>query len=174
MAQPRRSARLAALSQPVEIDLTDPDGFSDGMSEDLTSFSDNVPLPPATSGFVCDGHFASSGPLSRCVLQCCSRHPLTVRDRLGLRVLPVRGLPRLQLSVPFLFGLPPLPALVLRSPRGGSCRRVHDLFLSSVLGHFLQCALLPSTHSLRMLGSVSPFLRRPLPFLHTGPRPRPF
>ena len=81
------------------------------------------------------------------------------RDRLGPRVLPVRGLPRLQLSVPFLFGLPPLPALMLRSPRGGSCRRVHDLFLTSVLGHFLQCALLPSTHSLRMLGSVSPFLR---------------
>ena len=31
-----------------------------------------VPLPLAPSCFVCDGHFASSGPLSRCVLQCCS------------------------------------------------------------------------------------------------------
>ena len=78
MSQPRRSARLAARFQqsasslPVEIDLTDPDGFSDGMSEDLASFSDNVPLPPASSCFVCDGHFASSGPLSRCVLQCWS------------------------------------------------------------------------------------------------------
>ena len=76
MAQPRRSARLADLSQqssqvPVEIDLTDPDGFSDNMKEDLTPFSD-VPLPPVPSCFVCDGHFASSGPLSRCVLQCCS------------------------------------------------------------------------------------------------------
>ena len=100
-----------------------------------------------------------------------SAHALAVCDRLGPRVLPVSGLPRLQLSVPFLFGLPPLPTLVLRSPHGGSCR--HDLFISSVHCIFLQCALLPSTHSLRMPGSVSPFLRRPLPFLHTGLRPRP-
>ena len=28
---------------------------------------------PAPSCFVCDGHFTSSGPLSRCVLQCCPR-----------------------------------------------------------------------------------------------------
>ena len=41
---------------------------------------------------------------------------------------------------------------------------MHDLFISSVICLFLQCALLPSTHSLRMLGSVSPFLRRPCPF----------
>ena len=77
MAQPRCSARLAALSQqtspvPVEIDLTDPDFFSDNMSKDLASPSDIVPLLPAPSCFVCDGHFASSGPLFRCVLQCCS------------------------------------------------------------------------------------------------------
>ena len=64
------SSQLSSL--PVEINLTDPDGFSDDMSEDLASFPDNVPLPPAPSCFVSDGHFASSGPLSRCVLQCCS------------------------------------------------------------------------------------------------------
>ena len=32
-------------------------------------------MSPAPSCFVCDGHFTSSGPLSRCVLQCC---PLSV------------------------------------------------------------------------------------------------
>ena len=51
------SARLAALSQqssqvPVEINLTDPDGFSDDMSEDLLSLTMSLfllPLPPASS-----------------------------------------------------------------------------------------------------------------------------
>ena len=94
--------------------------------------------------------------------------PLAVCHRSGASAFSICGLPRLQFSVPFLFGLPPLPARVLCSPCGGSCRRVHDLFFSSVICFFLQSSLLPSTHSLRMLGSVSPRLRRPLPFLHTG------
>ena len=44
MSKLRRSARLAARSQqsvsllPVEIDLTDLDGFSDDISEDLAPF----------------------------------------------------------------------------------------------------------------------------------------
>ena len=48
MSQPRRSARLATLSQKTSqqpVGLTDPDGISDGMSEDLAPFSDDVPLP---------------------------------------------------------------------------------------------------------------------------------
>ena len=93
----------SASSLPVEINLTDPDGFSDDMSEDLASFSDNVPLPPAPSCFVSDGHFASSGPLSLRLAVLLSAHTLAVMcDRLGPGVFPVSGLPRLQLSVPFL------------------------------------------------------------------------
>ena len=109
--------------------------------------------------------------LSRCVLQCCSLpHPLTVRGRLGPTSLPVRWFAPLATLSPLPFsGLPPFPAFVQRSPCGGSCRRVHDLFLSPVLRPFLQCALLPSTHSLRMFGLVSAFLWRALPFLHAGP-----
>ena len=58
--------------------------------------------------------------------------------------LPVSDLPCIVIC-----GLPPLSALVLRSPRGGSCRRVHDLFRPPIHGIFLQCALLPSAHSQR-------------------------
>ena len=74
---------------------------------------------------------------------------------------------RLLFSVPFLFELLPLPALVLCSPRGGSCKRVHVLF-SSVLCFFFQSSLLPSMHSLRMLGSFSPCLRRALSACRTS------
>ena len=82
MSQPRRSARLAARfqsarssppslpPQPMSIDLTDTEPISDGLSDDLVL--SEVDAFPAPSCFVCDGHFASSGPLSRCVLQCCS------------------------------------------------------------------------------------------------------
>ena len=180
MSKPRRSARLAARFQlsasslPVEIDHTDPDGFSDDMSEDLASLSDNAPLPPAPSCFVCDGHFASSRPLSRCVMQCCSLpiHLQCVTDSVHESSQSV-VCPACNTQSPSSLDFLHFQHLLLRSPRGGSCRRVHDLFLSSVLCLFLQCALLPSTHSLRMPGSVNPFLRRPLPFLHTGPRPSP-
>ena len=84
---------------------------------------------------------------------------LHVCHRSGASAFSICGLPRLQLSAPLLFGFPPLPALVLRSPRGGSCRRVHEMFRPSVLCFILQSLLLPSAHSLRMIGSVSPFLR---------------
>ena len=46
-----------------------------------------------------------------------------------------------------------------------------DLFPPSIHGIFFQCVLLPSAHPLRVSGLVSPFLPRPLPFLHRGPRP---
>ena len=77
MSQPRRSARLAARFQQSASSLpvlTDPDGFSDDMSEDLASFSDNVPLPPAPS---CLRLFWASLSLRLAVLL--SPHPLTVR-----------------------------------------------------------------------------------------------
>ena len=161
MSQPRRSARLAADSLQtsqvlVESDLTDLDGFSDDMSEDLAPFSDDVPLPPAPSYFVCGGHSLLLGHPPASFLQCCSSHTLAMHHRLGPRVFPVSDLPRLQRSVPYLCGLPPLSALVLRSPRGGSCKRVHDLLQPSICCIHLQCALLPSAHSLRLPGSVSP------------------
>ena len=98
--------------------------------------------------------FASSGPLSRCVLQCCPFPSTCSSSPIWCICLLNLWSARLQLSVPFLFELPPLPALVLCSPCGGSCRRVHDLLQPSIYGIFFQCALLPSTHSLRMLGSV--------------------
>ena len=88
-----------------------------------------------------------------------SSHPFAAYHRLSPRVFPVSDLPRLQRLAPFLCGLPPLSAPLLHSPRGGSCKRVHDLFWSSIHGIFLQCALLPSAHSLRVPGGVSPLLR---------------
>ena len=144
MSQPRRSARLAARfqsarssppslpSQPMPIDLTDTEPISDGLSDDpVLSEVDVFPLP---SCCVCDGHFAVSGPFSHCVLQCCDLpvHLQCFTDLVHESSQSVIW-PACNSSVPFLFGLPPLPALVLRSPGGGCCRRVHDLFLSSVL-----------------------------------------
>ena len=85
MSQPRRSARLAARfqstcssppsqpPQPMAIDLTDTEPISDGLSDDPVLSEVDMSLAP--SCFVCDGHFSSSGPLPRCVLQCC---PLSV------------------------------------------------------------------------------------------------
>ena len=131
----------------MAIDLTDTEHNSDGLSDDPVALSD-VDLLPIPSCFVCDGHFAASGPFSRCILQCCS--------------IPSRC------SASPTWSTSPVPPATL-SP----CRRVHDLFRPSIHGIFLQSALLPSAHSLQMPGSVSPFLRRPLPFLHTGPRPDP-
>ena len=57
----------------MAIDLTDTEPISDGLSDDPVL--SEVDLFPAPSCFVCDGRFTSSGPLSRCVLQCC---PLSI------------------------------------------------------------------------------------------------
>ena len=82
--------RSAARSQqspsplPVEIDLTDPDSFSDNMSEDLAPFSDDVPLPPAPSCLF--------WPLSRCVLQCCSIPSTCHASPTWSRVFPISDL----------------------------------------------------------------------------------
>ena len=167
MSQPRRSARLAARfarasppsqpPQPMAIDLTDTEPISDGLSDDPVL--SEVDVFPAPSCFVCDGHFASSGPLlllSLCLAMLPSFHSLAVCHRSGASAFSICRLPRLQFSVPFFLGLPPLPALVLCPSSGGSCRRVHGLFISSDLRFFLLSSLLPSTHSLRMFGSVSP------------------
>ena len=163
MSQPRRSARLAARFQSARS----------LPSDDLVLSEVVIFLAP--SCFVCDGHFTSSGPLSRCVLQCCplSIHLQCVTDLVHLLsqsvVCPACNSQSLS-SLDFLHFQ---HLLVLCSPRGGSCRREHDLCLSSDLCFFLQSFLLSSTHSLRTFGSVRPCLRGPLPFLHTGPRARP-
>ena len=96
MSQPRCSARLSARfqsarssppslpSQPMAIDLTDTEPISDGLSDDPVP--SEVDMFPAPSSFVCGGHFTCSGPLSRCVLQCCpiSVHLQCVTDLVHL------------------------------------------------------------------------------------------
>ena len=136
--QPRRSARMAARFQSTRSShwrstSRDTEPISDGLSDDPVL--SKVDVSPAPSHFVCDGHFSSSGPLSRCVLQCCSFHPLAVCHQSGASAFSICPLPRL---------VPP-----------------------SDLCFFFISSLLPSTHSLRMFGSVSSHLRLPLPFLCT-------
>ena len=126
-------------------------------SDDPVALSD-VGLLPVLSCFVCDRHFGVSGPFSR-------------YRRLGAPPFSICDLPRLQRTVSLLCGLPPFSVLMLHSPRGSSCRRVHDLLSPSIHGLFSQCPLLPSAHTLRVLDPVSPFLWRSLSCLHTGPRP---
>ena len=140
MSQLRRSARLATRSQhlgsslPVEIDLRTTCRRISLLSLTISLFL--LPLPASsvmgTSPLL--GHSLTASLLfSPHHLQCVTD---LMHESSQSVVCPA-------LSVPFLLGLPPLSALVLRSPRGGSCRRVHDLFLSSIFCLFFQCALLP-------------------------------
>ena len=82
------------------------------------------------SCFVCDGHFTSSGPLSRCVLQCC---PISIHLQCVTNLV---HLPSHSVVCPACNSQSPSSLDFLHfqhlccSPRGGSCRRVHDLFLS--------------------------------------------
>ena len=155
MSQPRRSARLASRSQsprspplsvpsqPMAIDLTDTEHNSDGLSDDPVALS-NVDLLPVPSCFVCDGHFASSGPLSHCVLPCCSIPILLqcitdlVHESSQSVICPVCNA-----QPPSSLDFFHFQHLCCIHPCGGSCKRVHDPLWPSIHGIFLQCALLP-------------------------------
>ena len=161
----------SSLSAVSLLSVTDTECNSNGISENPAALSD-VDLLPVPSCFVCQGLFAASGPFSRCTLQCrrFSVHLQCITDLVhhSQSVTCPACNAQSPSSVDFLTFTP-----LLYSPCGSPCRRVHDLFISSVLCLFSQCFSLPSARTLRVLGSVSPLLRRSLPFLHTGPRPHP-
>ena len=118
------SQRLFGSSFSADFSGTCRDRPHEPLSEDLAPFSDDVPLPPAPSCFVCDGHLASSGPLSRCVLQCCSIpiHVQCVTDLVHESSQSVI-------------------CPVCNAQSSSSADFLH--FWSSIHGIFLQCALLP-------------------------------
>ena len=145
----------------MAIDLTDTEHNSDRLSHDLVQLS-NVNLLPVPSCFVCDGHFAFLGP-SRYVLQCCSVpiHLQCIADLVHKSSQSVTPVCNAQ-----------SPSFVDFLHFQHLCYVHH---LGAPAGECMICsglqALLPSAHPLRVPGSVNPFLRRPLPLLHTGPRP---
>ena len=130
MSQPRCSARLAARSQsahspplslpsqPTAIDLTDAEHNSGGLlttlSRSLTSTCS--PSLPASSVTGTSPLLGLSLSLRLAVLF--HSHSAAVHHRFGARVFPISDLPRLQRSIPFIHGLPPLSAPVLHSPAG--------------------------------------------------------
>ena len=156
MSQPRRSARLAARfarasppsqpPQPMAIDLTDTEPISDGLSDDPV-FSE-VDVFPAPSCFVCDGHFTPSGPLSRCVLQCC---PLSIHLQC---VTDLVHLPSQSVVCPACNSHSPSSLDFLHFQHLCCVRHVEApagecmVCSSSDLRFFLLSSLLPSTHSL--------------------------
>ena len=136
VSQPRRSARLAARfqsarSSPPTLPSHGHGAISDGLSDDPVL--PEVEMFPAPSCFVCGGHFTSSGPLSRCVMQCC---PISVHLQC---VTDLVHLPSQSVVCPLCNSQSPSSLDFLHFqhlccvPRGGSSRRVHDhLLLLSV------------------------------------------
>ena len=169
MSQPRRSTRLAARfqsvrssprsqpPQPMAIDLTDTEPISDGLSDDLVL--SEVEMLPAPSCFVCDGHFTSSGPLSRCVLQCC---PISVHLQC---VTDLVHLPSRSVVCPACNSQSPSSLDFFHFQHLCCVRHVEAPAGECMICSSPQTTLLPFLFpSQRMLGSVSPRLRRPLPF----------
>ena len=176
MSQPRRSARLAALGRllryPSRSTSLTPMPFRTTCQRILLLFSDDVPFhPPLPASSV-----TGTSPLLGLSLTAscsaapfpstCSASPTWCTCFLNLwPVLPATHIPpRPSTSSTFNTSV----AFTTWRP----CRRVHDLFSSSMDGFFPQGALLLSAHSLRRppLNTSFPLISTPsLQILHSIP-----